>query len=73
MTIFLFVAGWFFVLAILAAIADHSDEWGRKLGDFCFRPEPTTERPVREEPVDFAAALRTVGPLPRWTETRKES
>lgn len=34
------------------------------------RPEPETHRPRPEQPVSFAGALRPIGGLPRWGDTR---
>lgn len=52
----------FGALALLAFIGDRLD---------LTRPEPETERPARSEPCDFSEALRPIGGLPRWAETRE--
>ena len=52
-----------FALAALAFIGDHLN---------LSQPEPRTPRPPREEPVDFSEALRPIGGLPRWSETKEE-
>lgn len=53
----------FGALAALAWVADNTA---------LTEPEPETERPPREEPVDFSEALRPIGGLPRWSETKEE-
>ncbi len=52
-----------FALAALAWCGDHLN---------LSQPEPRTPRPPREEPVDFSEALRPIGGLPRWSETKEE-
>lgn len=52
----------FGALAALAWVADNTA---------LTEPEPETERPPREEPVDFTAALKQRGPLPSWETTRR--
>ena len=52
-----------FALAALAWVGDHLN---------LTQPEPETERPPREEPIDFSEALRPIGGLPRWSETKEE-
>lgn len=51
-----------FALAALAWVGDRLN---------LTQPEPETERPSREEPVDFSEALRPIGGLPRWDQTRE--
>ena len=54
----------FFALAALAWCGDHLN---------LTQPEPETERPPREEPIDFSEALKPLGGLPGWETTRRDS
>ena len=52
-----------FALAALAFIGDHLN---------LSQPEPRTRRPDPVDPCDFSEALRPIGGLPCWSETKEE-
>ena len=52
-----------FALAALAWVGDNLN---------LSQPEPRTPRPPREEPIDLSSALRPIGGLPRWEDTKEQ-